>query len=116
MSHSCDEYYDVYNEKTRTANKEHTCDACEETILKGHRYTVVSWVFEGSAESCKRCMKCQALHLHLRKLEPGEMWPSERLDCGRDYKEHWGKDPPPEIAALAFMSQDEAQKLELAND
>lgn len=110
MSYAVDKRYDVYLETLRCAAKNHACDACSEAIEKGHRYYSVSWVFDGSASSVKRCLKCQAIHVHLRGLDPGEMWPDEELNCGQDYLDEWGCDPPDEVAKLAFMSQAEAQK------
>jgi hypothetical protein len=101
MSHEIDGYYAVYDETPRRAAKEHRCSACRETIAKGETYTVVNIVQEGTAETVKRCSRCQAIHEHLRVLSP-DMWPAERLDCGEEYREHWGKEPPEHIAALAF--------------
>lgn len=102
MSHTVDEYYSAYRETLRCAAKDHLCDACEETIALGGRYYSIGVVFDGKAESFKRCERCQRIHEHLRKLDPGEMWPAEKLDCGEEYREHWGKEPPEDIAALAF--------------
>ena len=109
MSHAIDEVYEVYDERTRTANKPHTCCACGETIAKGHVYWRIGVVWQGEPEEYKRCLKCQAMHEHLRTLDPGEMWPDEQLACGLDYEQEWGEPPPPEVAALSFMSQEEAQ-------
>jgi len=100
MSYTCDEYYAVYNEKVRTANKEHNCSACLEKIHKGDCYTYVSIVFDGTAWSVKRCARCQAIHEHLRALGT-DSWPKERLDCGQSYEDEWGECPP-EIEKLAF--------------
>lgn len=115
MSQAYDETYDVYDERVRRAAKPHTCCACRETIEPGHRYYVIGVVFDGSAESYKRCLKCQTTHEHLRGLAPGELWPDEKLNCGEEYTEHWGCEPPPDIARLAFMTQAEAQ-VELADE
>lgn len=113
MSHSCDEHYDVYSEQFPRARKEHKCDACNDTILRGDRYTRVAIVWNGTAESIIRCLRCQTIHEHLRTLDKyGELWPDERLDCGEEYTDHWGKEPPPEIAALAFVSGHELQTQE----
>jgi hypothetical protein len=113
MSHSCDEYYAVYLNKRVKARKAHRCDACGDTIDPGHFYHRVSWVFDGSANSVKRCLRCEAIHKHLRGKAPGETWPSERLDCGETYEDHWGGPPPENIARLAFLTgkdlQDEPQ-------
>lgn len=48
-------------------------------------------------------MRCQRIFDHL--VERGshcDMYPAQRLDCGETYQDHWGEDPPEEIAALAF--------------
>lgn len=112
MSQSCDESYDAYTETERKARKAHVCDACKEPIARGHRYFYITWVFDGSADCVKRCLGCQAIHLHLRKLGQGDdMWPSETLDCGEEYTDHWGKPPPEHIARLAFFSPEEKQAL-----
>jgi len=107
MSHYAEEHYTVYNETGVRARKEHTCSACHEPIRPGDLYTRVAIIFEGSVEALKRCARCQAIHEHLRELSlehrDGEMWPDERLNCGQDYAEEWGGEPPPEIAALAFL-------------
>lgn len=102
MSHVVDETYQVYRETQRTAQVSHTCSACAETVLPGHTYWVVAWVFVGKAQSVKRCERCQTIHLHLREKGNGEMWPAERLNCGEGYLDHWGSEPPEEISALAF--------------
>lgn len=103
MSHGIDERYKVYNERAVKARKAHTCGACDGQIEPGHVYTRVFIVFD-RAWSMARCLRCQALHVHLRGLgAPHEMWPDERLDCGMDYEEEWG-DLPDEIAALAFKT------------
>jgi hypothetical protein len=97
----------------RRARKSHKCAACKETIEIGHRYTITSVVWDRTAESIKRCAKCETIHQHLRQLCRGskeELYPAERLDCGLKYEDEWGP-LPDEIAALAFMSQDEAQRL-----
>ncbi len=103
MSRSCDETYEVYDERLVRARKPHTCDACTETIPPGVFYTRIGTVFDGDVDSFKRCMRCQTIHEHLRTLGDGEMWPDERLNCGEEYRAHWGVEPPPEIAALAFL-------------
>ena len=100
MSHEVDERYAVYSETRRRAIKQHKCSACKEAIRPGHTYHVIAIIFEG-VESLKRCERCQAIHLHLRTLDR-DMWPDERLNCGEEYREHWGREPPPEIAAMAF--------------
>lgn len=108
MSHYSEEYYSVYDETRPKARIEHTCDACGDKILAGDYYWRIAIVFEGSAEAVKRCLRCQQIHVHLRGLGD-DMWPDEKLDCGEEYEHHWGKKPPPEIAALAFKTREELQ-------
>lgn len=95
--------YAVHDEEHRIAGKAHRCDACHETIAKGHRYVRFFGVWDGMAESVKRCLRCQAIfdHLVVRGNE-ADMYPAQRLDCGEGYRDHWGEDPPDDIAALAF--------------
>lgn len=109
MSYSAEGSYELYDEKRRKARKDHRCSACRETIARGQQYTRVFLVYDGSWEVLRRCQRCQAIHEHLRKVSShvgwriGEpLWPDERLACGREYTEHWGVEPPAEIAALAF--------------
>lgn len=111
MSCVFDETYAVYDERFPRARKPHTCDACHETISVGHWYARVGTVFDGRAETVVRCLRCQAIHEHLRTLSSpnDEVWPDERLDCGEGYEPHWGFSPPPEIAALAFVTPAEMQ-------
>lgn len=111
MSHSCDEQYAVYAEKRVKARKAHRCGACRETIQPGHYYMRVGTVFDGSASTIKRCLRCQKIHEHLRTkcAEVGyDMWPDERLNCGMDYEEEWGE-LPEEIGDLAFVSGGDLQ-------
>lgn len=109
MSHSVEETYAVYDERSPVARKEHRCDACDERIAPGQQYARIGIVFQGEAESVKRCLRCQAIHEYLRDKDPGETWPAERLDCGEKYEDHWGEDPPERIAALAFALPREMQ-------
>jgi len=104
VSRSVDDTYDVYDEREPRARKEHRCKACGETIRIGDRYANVKVVFDGTAETIKRCLRCQRMHEHLRTLgdRRDRLWPDEQLNCGEEYEEHWGKKPPDEIAALAF--------------
>ncbi|MCC7541953.1 MAG: hypothetical protein IT379_37380 [Deltaproteobacteria bacterium] len=92
-----------YSEKVRRARKEHRCSACCETISPGQHYTYVSFVVERTAESLKRCTRCEALYRHLRELGRGEgLQPDMALNCGLSYEEEWGE-LPGHIAALAFV-------------
>lgn len=41
-------------------------------------------------------------------------WPDVALNCGHEFKERWGREPPPELARLAFMTPAELQAEALA--
>jgi hypothetical protein len=118
VSSYTDEVCDVYNERERRAVKDHQCQACKETIRAGDashcRIFILFEGDEGEPRAVIRCLRCQKIHMHLRTLAPGEMWPDEKLDCGEEYTQHWGKEPPAEIAELAFVSQEEMQIREQA--
>lgn len=105
MSHLVDETYSVYSESRRSARKRHACSACRDAIEPGHRYVSVFIVFDGESRAVKRCLRCQAIHEHLRSLctRDGDLWPDESLDCGLDYVSEWGE-LPDDIAALAFQT------------
>src|SRR5260221_328774 len=111
MSHEIDETYDVHNTRIFTARKEHICDACKERVRIGDRYARVFIVFDSRPECYKRCLRCETMHAALVEIGGGDTWPDERLDCGEEFSHHWGRDPPPELAALAFMTADEMQEL-----
>lgn len=108
MSYVADEHYSVYDERFPRARKEHKCDACKERIFGGQRYAKVGIVFQGTANTVIRCLRCQKLHEHLRELGDGDTWPEERLNCGQRYEDEWGE-LPPEIAALAFALPGEVE-------
>lgn len=111
VSHYFGEEYPVYDERFPRARKPHKCDACGEPIAPGHRYARIGIVSNHSAETLVRCLRCQTIHEHLRGLGDADdrSWPDERLDCGEEYREHWQRDPPADIAALAFVTPDEMQ-------
>lgn len=117
MSEYSEGTYDVYDERERKARVEHRCDACGETIRVGDKYMRVACIVESEVSTVVRCLRCQTIHKHLREKcwemarEHGDqMWPRERLDCGLEYREEWDRDPPEDIAALAFALPDEMQR------
>lgn len=101
---------------TSRARKPFACTACEGTIAKGDFYGYFQWI---SAEDfcmhwSRRCARCEIIYRHLlKRCEADKRWlvPADNLDCGAEYEEEWGESPPPEIAALAFVTPDEAQEL-----
>lgn len=103
----CDEYLDedgpdAFQSRVRRAAKEHSCIACKETIRRGDLYRYSSGIFEGQPFSYRHCLRCWAMldAIQDKNGESGDIY----LDCG----EIW-KDPPPEVAALAFMTREEMQ-------
>lgn len=100
------DYAECTNIKTRRARKPHTCDACSETIDRGHEYTHVFFVFDGSPYVYKRCARCEVIYEHLSdriyKEGDGEEFCDEELNCGHTYEQRWEEPPPEWLAALAF--------------
>jgi hypothetical protein len=41
-------------------------------------------------------------------------WPDLALNCGHEFTKRWGREPPPELARLAFMTPAELQAEALA--
>lgn len=110
MSVDVDGLCDVWRQQIVRARKEHECAACHEKILKGHRYLRHFSVYEGEPETVARCLRCEAIYVHLcDRLDPFEEKPDETLNCGHTYEERWNEHPSEEIAALAFMTQEEMQ-------
>lgn len=102
---------DVERSGFRRARKPHRCCACNETIQVGHRYHYSFEIFDGSADSWKRCARCQLIYEHLVAVLPYDEAPDYELNCGHTYEEVHGEPPPDEIAALAFLSPGDAQRL-----
>lgn len=102
------DYCPVHDRRWRKARKEHTCDACHETIAPGQRYHRTALLYDGSWSTTNRCERCQAIfeHLSVRIKKEGSMVDDEycnaELNCGHEYKKRWDEEPPPDIAALAF--------------
>lgn len=115
MSDIATEPCSVYRQKIVKARKEHACSACRAKILPGHYYSRVFCVFEGEAETFRRCGSCEVTYRHLTELcrhhPDGDIAPLFDLSCGKDYAEEWGDEPPDEIARLPFLSADERSAL-----
>lgn len=104
MSCEIDGIADVWSETAHVARKSHQCDACREPICPGDKYVAHFIIYDGDTERVKRCWRCDLIYQHLKTLPEliYEEQPDIRLQCGHEYKEQWGIDPPPEIAAMAF--------------
>lgn len=111
----CDDsgdYEPIISEEWRTARKPHKCYACREEIRIGDCYHVTVQKNDGELLMFKHCARCDALVGAL--LDAGAESVQWDLHCGVSYREAFGEDPPPEIARLAFLTPDEAQREILA--
>lgn len=117
----------VDTQRTVRARKEHRCHACKETIERGHLYTRHTVIWGGQVDETIRCLRCDAIYQQLceihrasneenrrraREVHFGDYdtaWPDAALNCGHEFKERWGREPPPELARLAFMTPAELQ-------
>ncbi len=116
MSVDCgDEYADVHEEGVRRARKDRPCNACRETIKRGDLYHCTRTLFEGSWETISRCARCEQMYRLLLPMMGEDETCDPNLNCGHEFRQRFGEDPPPELAALAFMTPAEAQAL-LAKD
>ena len=97
----------AYAEEWRTARKEHRCCACRETIRAGDRYHHVWGVWDGEVDTFKHCARCWRIFQALVERMDGD--PVDlMLDCGTKWEENFGE-LPADVAALAFMTREEAQ-------
>ena len=86
------------------ARKAHACTACKGPIPAGHEYVRHVIIDEAGDKPSvtKRCMRCDAVYEHLLSITDCYNQPKPALNCGHEYTEVHGHEPPPEIAALAF--------------
>jgi hypothetical protein len=105
----CDDVAEVWEQRKRRARKDHKCRACGIKIRRGDLYVYHFSLFEGQVDTVKRCLACDAIYEHLCSITDFENQPMPALNCGHEYKEVHGREPPPEIARLAFMTPAEMQ-------
>ena len=87
------------------ARKRHECYACDEPILPGDRYKRTFQVYDHNPAHFHHCLRCWAILDWLWHVTEGYVqWD---LNCGEV-----AEDPPPHIAALAFMTRQELQELD----
>lgn len=106
MCEDADEPSTIWNEEQRTARKEYACFACREPIQVGdaHRYT--RSLYDGMWDQWRHCLRCAALLDALVTRNAGLSSVALDLDCGETWEE-----PPPEVAALAFATREDMQRL-----
>lgn len=104
---------DVWTETTRRARKEHACSACRETIRRGDLYVRHVCIFERRPSVALRCLRCDvmyhALDKKIQQHSDGDAAADWRLECGHEYQDRWGEEPPEDLARLAFMTAAEQQ-------
>ena len=116
MSVSVDGANDVQRTKQQRARKEHRCKACRETIRVGDVYASEFIVYDGESSTTKRCLRCDTMlsAIQSRMTDAGiDSWEEgvdPALNCGHTWDENFQEEPPPEVARLAFISRDEAQR------
>jgi hypothetical protein len=110
MCERAEEFFDVQNSVRRKARKEHPCCACSETIAVGHIYMRTFVVFDGRSDTYKHCLRCWKMLEALRESLPGDTAIAWELNCGEDWRNTIGV-LPDDVAALAFMTQSDAQVL-----
>lgn len=88
------------------ARKEHPCFACHETIRVGDRHHVFVAIHDGDLGRFRHCLRCWRLIEELTE-KSGEGCDLS-LNCGESWEGNFGP-LPDEIAALAFLTADEAQ-------
>ena len=93
------------HETWRTARKEHDCYACGEVIRRGDRYHFTSGIWDGYPGSFKHCARCWKMFQWILGWSDAEAVRYD-LGCGEV-----AENPPDDVAALAFMTADEAQVL-----
>lgn len=90
-----------------SARKPHRCYACRETIRVGDRHHVVVQIYDGKPDRFRHCARCYAIMDAI--LDAGAESVQWDLNCGERWEENFGE-LPDEVAALAFITPDEAQE------
>ena len=97
----------MYEETEPVARKQHTCDACGETIKPKQRYLRIFGVWEGEAQTIKHCWRCHQLAEAL--FDAGVESIDLELNCGETWDQAFGAPPPDDVAALAFALPEDFQ-------
>lgn len=101
------------SQRWRKARKSHWCCACGEGIKKGHRYHVVSGIWDGSPSTYKHCARCWAMFeaiLDEAVKHDRDALVVFTLDCGERWEDNFGE-LPDDVAALAFALPGEMEAL-----
>jgi hypothetical protein len=93
------------------ARKTHTCECCDQQIRPGDYYFRDFLAWEGTCEVVKRCPACQLIYRQLNAMMTDDEAADRRLGCGHEFREKWGREPPAELARLAFATPEEKNQL-----
>lgn len=105
MCDSADGQCDVWDVTYPTARKAHRCDACPEPIEPGHKYARTAMLYDGNWSHMRHCLRCSSIFkaIQEKNWEAGEIVGIDPgLNCGDSWVDVFGE-PPPEVAALAFI-------------
>ena len=108
MCEEADEYNEVQTSTRVKARKEHKCCACSEAVRPGDFYMKSFTVFDSRVSSYKHCLRCWEMLEALQRALPSDTAIAWELNCGENWLNTIG-DLPDEVAALAFMTPDDAQ-------
>lgn len=89
------------------ARKAHRCCVCTETIRVGDRYHYLAGRFEGDWMTWKHCARCWMMFEALCRYTDEVLF---ELNCGEEWESLTGEPPPDDVAELAFLSANDAQK------
>ena len=99
-----DDSCDVWDRTVRRARRERRCSGCRSIIASGDLYARTGVLYDGSWSDVAHCGRCDRLFRMSAQhiAAPGDA----EFACG----ETW-EDPPPEVAALAFVTPSEASEM-----
>jgi hypothetical protein len=101
------EYPEPLTAEWRRARKPHRCYACHEDIRKRDKYHIVVQIYDGEVETFRHCARCWVMASAIQSKTGYVQWD---LHCGELWETAIG-DVPHDIARLAFLTPDEAQRL-----
>lgn len=109
--------YSTIDSRIVKARKRHECVACDDGIENNDRYVRTVCLSSrdaadgGALESYKHCLRCWSVLRAVRTERPDDAiaW---ALDCGEDWNDTIGA-VPDDLAALAFMTREQVQMLDV---
>lgn len=108
MCEDADEGNEITRE-WRRARKTYKCFACYEQVRIGDRYHVSIYIEDSKFAIYRHCARCWSIILAL--WHAGAYSVQWDLNCGTEWEDAFDSPIPDDVAALAFMTPDEAQAL-----